>query len=255
MNYFKSFPTVTYTFGSSGGVLGKQSFQNLSAYADVIDQYIDNVAVYQYYNILDGERADTLSENLYNTPAYHWTIWLVNSNIRESGWPLTRTELDAKMIEEYSNSVITTRTDVYGSPIEGSNNTGPLLQNGATLTGSISSASAVVDRVDPNTAQVYLTSDATFTAGEAATWTDSNGVLQTLLVESCVVEYNSVDHYEDGDGEHVDVDPTVGPGGLITEVTVKEAHERRNEELREIRVIPPQYIEQIVEAYQSTMAG
>lgn len=255
MSYFKSFPTVSYLFGSNGAVLGKQRFQNLNVYTDVLDQYVDNVAQYQYYNILDGERADTLSENFYGTPLYHWTFWALNPHIRESGWPLTRIQLNAKMEEEYPNCVITTRTDIYGSVIEGTNDTGPLLEDGTTISGSLSGVSSVVDRVDPNNGQIYLTSYEDFLDGEAVTWTDSNGILQTLVVTSCVQAYNAVDHYEDADGEEVDIDPTVGPGALINEVTTKDIYERRNEELREIRIIHPDYVDQIVEAFHNTLEG
>jgi len=255
MNYFKSFPTVSYLFGSNGAVLGKQSFQNIAAYVDVVDQFVDNVAQYQYYNILDGERPDTLSENLYGDPSHHWTFWLLNSHIRESGWPLNRPDLDAKMTAEYSNYVITTRTDVYGSPLQGSNETAPHLLAGDVITGSISASVATVLRVDPNTAQIFLSNGDLFQAGEAATWTDADGQIQTLVVESCVIGYNAVSHFEDGDGEEVDINPTVGPGALINEVSIKDLYTRRNDELREIRVIPPEYIEQIVEAFKSTMAG
>lgn len=253
MSYFDNFPSVEYLFGSNGAVLGQQVFQNLNVYVDVIDQYKDSIGTFSYYNVLEGERADILSQRFYGRPDLHWTFWLLNDHIRESGWVLTRIELDAKMEEEYSNRVIATRTDIYGSVIEGTNNTGPLLEDGATLTGSQSGTVAIVDYVEPNTGQVFLTSGAVFTAGEAATWIDSNGILQTLVVESCVLGYNAVDHYEDSNGEEVDIDPTSGPGALINEVTVKDMYSRRNEELRQIKFIQPKYIEQIVDTFNAAL--
>ena len=86
-NFFRFFPVVDYKFGTNGGT---DQFENISIYANVVDQVVNNVAAYQEYYLLPGERPDQVSQKLYNTPNYHWTFFLMNDTLRESGWPLFR---------------------------------------------------------------------------------------------------------------------------------------------------------------------
>ena len=80
--YFKNFNTVNYRFGDNEK---SNIFKNISQYVDLIDQVKSNVAFYQKYTIVSGERPDTLSYELYGTPEFYWTFYLMNDDIRESG--------------------------------------------------------------------------------------------------------------------------------------------------------------------------
>ena len=62
--YFKNFNTVNYRFGDNEK---SNIFKNISQYVDLIDQVKSNVAFYQKYTIVSGERPDTLSYELYGT--------------------------------------------------------------------------------------------------------------------------------------------------------------------------------------------
>ena len=92
-SYFTHFPKVFYKFGDEVDV---NISNNLSVYVDLLDQIKNEISFYETFNILDGERPDTVSQNLYGTPNYHWTLYLLNDNIRELGWPLTDQEVEAK---------------------------------------------------------------------------------------------------------------------------------------------------------------
>ena len=249
MNFFRHFPTVAYRFGNAASTLGRQAFQNLSVYSDVIDQIKDSITTYQYYNILEGDRPDQLSKKLYGRPDLHWTFWLMNDHIRESGWPLGRYEMDDLLAARHPGVAIVTRDKFWGELPESSNVPGPTLNVGDVLTGSASGTSATVTDLDANNGQIFLDGSSLFNAGEAATWTDENEVLQTIVVQASTTIANSIHHIEDADGFYVDYDPTVGPGALYNEVTLKDMYIRRNEELREIRIIDPKFVEQIVRQY------
>ncbi len=56
--FFNKFPTTNYRFGDE---LGTTLFNNLSVYADIIDQLKDQITFYEKYTILDGDRPDTVS--------------------------------------------------------------------------------------------------------------------------------------------------------------------------------------------------
>ena len=61
-NYFQYFPRSFYRFGNE---TTSDVFQNLTIYADVVDQVKDNTTVYSDYYIQEGERPDQTSFNLY----------------------------------------------------------------------------------------------------------------------------------------------------------------------------------------------
>lgn len=250
MSYFNNFPEVSYNFGTN---LSSVSFQNLNAYSDVIDNLKDNVASYSYYNILDGDRPDVLASKLYDDPSLHWTIILMNDHIKESGWPLTRIELNNYISENYTGCSITTRDDFWGTVVEGTNVAGPALKIGDVVTGSVSATSGTVTKLDPDNGQFFLDIENAFSVGEEVTWRDDENALQSLTISTCTAHANGVDHYEDADGNQVDIIPTAGPGVLLTEVTIRDMVERRNEALREIRIINPNIIDQVANAIQKSI--
>ena len=253
MNIFRNYPITSYKFGTSSQVEGVNLIQDLSAYSDVLDQVKDQVTALSFYTVLEGDRPDQLSQKFYGRSDFHWTFWLINDHIRESGWPLDRTELDQFLAAKYSGVAVVTRTDFFGTIPDGSNVAGPTLRVGDTLVGSVSATSATVTKLDPDNGQIFLTGTSLYTATEAATWVDSNGVTQTLIVHASTTYANSIDHAEDADGQIVDYDPTVGPGVLNVTVSLKDMVIRRNEELRQIRLIKPNYIEQIVDTFNRSL--
>jgi hypothetical protein len=91
MSYFKNFPLVNYKFGD---LPFRTYVQDMSVYVDLIDQIDDSVSFYEYYNILDGDRPDTLSYKIYGTVDYYWTFYLLNPQLRQSGWPLGNQQLE-----------------------------------------------------------------------------------------------------------------------------------------------------------------
>ena len=80
-----------------------------------------------------------------------------------------------------------------------------------------------------------------------------SGVTETAVITASEVQYNAAHHYENADGEVVDIDPTVGPGALLTEVTWLDRLSKQNEELRQIRIIKPELVEVIVESYKESV--
>ena len=99
--FFKNFGLTNYRFGDyESPVL----FNNLTQYVDIIDQIKDQTSFYNKYTIVSGERPDTLSQELYGTTDYYWTFYLMNDQLRESGWPILDHELDAYAKKAYGRA-------------------------------------------------------------------------------------------------------------------------------------------------------
>lgn len=150
MSYFTNYPTVNYKFGNESTAV---AVQDIGAYIDLIDRVKDDISFYQEYNLRDGDRPDQVSNDLYGSPDYHWTFYLLNDDIKERGWPLTRSRISDKAKEEYPNIVLTTRANIaeqflVGSNIEGqaSGVTGKILRRRPDM-GQIIVEKTPVDRV------------------------------------------------------------------------------------------------------------
>ena len=74
-----------------------------------------------------------------------------------------------------------------------------------------------------------------------------------IVVTSFEFQYNAAHHYENSDKEYVDIDPEVGPGALLTEVTWLDRVQKINTDNREIKVIKPGLINDIVRSFREAV--
>lgn len=240
MKYFNYFPNVAYTYGNESSLT---LANNITVYADIVDTIKDNTSFYNDYYLHEFERPDQLSQRLYNTPNYHWTFFLMNEKLRESGWPLSNRDLLTKAMKDYPGKTITTKTTLTDR-----------FKIGQTITGNQSSATATIDHRHLDLGQLVLSNVVDdFVAGETVTSVNSEGTVESILVTSFSNEFESAHHYTNSSGEYVDIDPAVGPGVLLTEVTYLDRLLEANENLKQIRVIKPSVIDDIVNAFREAV--
>lgn len=193
MSYFRNFPAIDYYFGNK---TQPTRFQNMMVYADLIDQIKDDVSVYTEYNIQDGDRADQISQKLYGTTDYHWTLFLMNDDVRCHGFPLSYNDLVEKAKVDYPNTVLYTRNDMSTK-----------FKVGTEVTGLTSGAKGTILRRRLDFGQMIISTTDTFVAGEIISATEAD-VLITATIDGVVLEYNAVHHYTNDSDLYVDVDPT-----------------------------------------------
>lgn len=242
MTYFKYFPATFYKFGDE---TTNATFENISIYADVIDQIADATTVYEEYYIQPGERPDQVSQKLYGTPEYHWTFFLMNDKIREGQWPCSPNSIFDEAVKTYGARVITTRTKLTDK-----------FKVGQTITGASSGATAKVAKRILDLGQLFLEDVVgTFVEGENVNSTNTDGVTEVIVVTSFEFQYNAAHHYENSDKEYVDIDPEVGPGALLTEVTWLDRIQKINTDNREIKVIKPGVVNEIVKSFRDAVSS
>jgi len=242
-NFFNNFQTVDYAFGDDfikkgGGDLYLELFQDISSYVDVVDEIKNQAPFYAKYYVLENDRPDQVSQKIYGTTDYHWTFFIMNDHIRRQGWPLSMQELDKKVKRDFPHKYIQTKYDLTG-----------VLIPGQRAVGAISGATGLVLKRNLDIGVVVIDSDDQFQAAENVSNTSYTGITKAVTVDNAGFEYNSPHHYEDGDGNPVDIDPAVGPGALVNEVTHYDEYIRQNDKLKEINVIRPDAIQNVVGAY------
>lgn len=242
MLYFNNFANISYNFGNEPDPV---AFQNISLYADIIDQIKDNITFANLHTIQEGFRPDQVSIQLYDTPLHYWTFYLLNDNLREQGWPLPNQELITYVQKSFPNTTITTRESFATK-----------FKIGQTITGNTSGQSGKIIRRNLDLGQIIVEGNVSFTAGgETFTSTNSSGDFETLVAVSSESEYLSESYYVDGTGTIVDIDPTVGPGALLTGKTHQDVYYSVNESLKQIKVIKPDLINGIVTSFKKSLRG
>ena len=93
MPYFKNYPKIRYPFG---GQSSTAITQDIGVYIDLVDRAKDDGAFYTEYSIKNGDRPDTVSQDLYGTPDYYWTFFLMNDDVKLRGWPLSNQAITKK---------------------------------------------------------------------------------------------------------------------------------------------------------------
>ena len=193
MSYFTNFPQIDYFFGDK---VKPTRFTDLHVYIDLIDQIKDDVSVYTYYNLQDGDRPDQVSQKLYGTTDYHWTLYLLNDDVRLHGWPLSYNDMKEKAEEDYPNTVLLTR-----------NNLDNKFKVGTKVRGLTSGVEGTILARRLDFGQIIIQGTKSFTAGEIISATENDSVV-TATIDAIVTEYNAIHHYEDDSARYVDVDPT-----------------------------------------------
>jgi len=106
MSFFKQFPTIQYDVLERGELI---DMKNIFRHVDVNDLGLDGITSYTYYNVVDGERPDLVSQKLYKTPDYYWTFFILNDRLKNglSAWPKSQQELERFITETYdTHSVV-----------------------------------------------------------------------------------------------------------------------------------------------------
>ena len=242
--YFQRFPFVNYNFGDNEA---NTIFPNITAYIDIVDQLKDEIAFYEKYTILDGDRPDIVSQKLYDTPDYHWTFFLMNDGLRESGWPLTEREMRALVKKRYPHRTVTTQSNIASNFLPGdfvigktSGTTGRVVERNLDL-GQIVIASDKNDAgLNNNFGQTEQIAAGT-TAEEQAVNT------ATLISES--QQFNAPLYYKNTSGDIVDIDPYNQTTSGLVPTTIMEDNINFNDRLKEITVIKPSRIISVVSEY------
>lgn len=247
MRYFENFKKVNYTYGDEHEKIGGarrhiELVQDISQYVDIVDQVREAAHFYEYYNIIENERPDQVSQALYGTPAFHWTFWMMNDHIREQGWPLTHKQMDEKLKTDHPHYYISLYNDLANYYLPGE-----------IIYGQQSGASGEILRRDIDHGIIYVASKGAFRVGESVVANSRPPNTASYPVISSGFEYNAPHHYENAKKEYVDIDVKRGPGALLNEVTIADRYRRQNDALKQIKVIKPENMSAIASAYKKAL--
>jgi hypothetical protein len=100
--YFSQFPKIYYDFAQDNTSTTLQVLTDITTNVRVRKQVLENITLYDEYDIMDGETPEMIAEKVYGNPELHWVIMLVNQRYNYiQDFPLTNAELYEHCIATY----------------------------------------------------------------------------------------------------------------------------------------------------------
>lgn len=278
MPFFQQFPKTVFDFQNNGI---DTKIIDIFRFIKAEDIVSDDLSIYTYYQVKNGDRPDIVSSLLYKTPEYYWTFFILNEHLKTglSGWPMSTEQFQAYMETEYAGTVITTRPiivrDGDGIITEYRNSLADRFIIGETVVGSISGATGRVVSKDAQLSQLRLAAvDGSFIATNAQKELVIGDTSEDSVTTFRVYDYAyAPHHYEDiygntwynnlyidesklytvGSGySNVPTDPTVNDT-VLTAVSNYEYEQQLNDERSNIRVVRPAAIYDFVNTFKEKL--
>lgn len=106
MKYFSNFPKTLF-------LLTPASYKTPAEYVSITDitrnvrfkkEVLDNIVLYDTYNIKEGDTPEIVSEKLYGSPYYHWVLMLLNDRYDYvNDFPMPQYVFDAYIEKKYDS--------------------------------------------------------------------------------------------------------------------------------------------------------
>jgi hypothetical protein len=106
MSYFKNLPEIYYNFILNGE---EKLFivRDITANVRPLKDTLDNITLYDLYDIVDGETPEIISHRFYGSPKYHWAIMMANQRYDYlNDWPLPYDRLVQYCTDKYGDGNI-----------------------------------------------------------------------------------------------------------------------------------------------------
>jgi hypothetical protein len=232
MSYFSYFQKGNYDL--DGESLRKLT--NISQYTTIFSRIADDISFYTYYTMANGERLDNISQKLYGSPDYYWTIFLINPDITNVFRDIRKEPLEVLSYAQnkYTGVALTLPTNQTW-PLPNITLGGEITFNGAT--GVVLSVNPTVGNIQVNVTEGTFPTTA-FTA---------SGINFT----GSVTMPNATHHVLDADtGDQVAYNSSV----VKTYVSNLEYENSLNDEKGQLKVIRPTYIYEVVKRFEREMA-
>ena len=107
--YFQNFPAIYYEY-EIGGKKVLRTVTDITQNIRVVSSILDSITLYDEYDIMDGETPEIISNKIYGSPLYHWTIMIANRRFNYlEDWPMPTDQLETYIKDKYGDQMYATR--------------------------------------------------------------------------------------------------------------------------------------------------
>lgn len=121
MSYFAKYPLIVYPLTNDGKTLVPYTLTDIMSRVIFDMPERDLISISQEYMIEPGETIETVSNNVYGTPYYHWTIMFINNIFDYTDWYMSPDQLNDYCVEKYGADNlqnVSYYTDEFGNVIK-----------------------------------------------------------------------------------------------------------------------------------------
>lgn len=237
MDFFRHFPTIDYDLDGSGNT---KRLVDLTRYTEISAKILDDVAFYSYYSIPDGSRPDTVSLELYGSPNYYWTFFVVNRDLMNTwdDWPRSSGDLIEFVETKYPN---------VGAVFSASETCANKFEIGEQILGQQSNATGILLRKYPTNGFLEIQpTSGTFIDGEDVYGTESEDSITCYQIKNMAYAPHHHEENETGVWQRRRISGT-------TPVSFAQYEWQLNLERSRIRVIKPEFIKLVVREFIKEM--
>jgi hypothetical protein len=229
MSFFSYFPRTVIT--NEGNPIVVEDFLSR---VTISKEFRDNLVLLDDYFVQDGETPEMVSYKVYNTPLYHWIIFLVNDIIDpRDEWPIPDAKVTEFVFASYDFVVTVPDASKYNVDDVVNSDTGGefiVTEVGAT-TVSLRSQKGIT-RLSTTSQLSNIT-------------TEEND----LPVTSVIDPTEGIHHYYDTDIGYI-VDNDISNPNIVA-VTNYEYETNKNDEKRTIKILNERYISEIIRDFRN----
>lgn len=228
--YFTNLPTTYYTLDNRESV---QVVTNILIRTIFTDELKNNFTLYDEYDVIDGETPEITAYKIYGNSELHWILLHTNDIIDPRyDWVLSQNQLQKYVESKYGNvNAIHHFEDSNGNTVSGN-----LILNGSSF--AAYQVGDVVYNIG-NVGEGYITTKLSNT--QIIVTASKGGFQATSVVSNNLINFSNV---------------TISNTTILsgTPVTNYSYEEEVNEQKRRIKVLKPQYVQKIINDFQSKMS-
>ena len=247
--YFENFPQILYDY-KINGVVDYRVVTDITRNVRFRKQILENVTLYDEYDIVEGETPEIISEKVYGTPYYHWVIMLVNQRYDYvNDFPLTTRELEEFIDTTYGDEKNMTHHYMFNDPL-----TSKSYQKDGINIIKLKESDTVGESIGSiSVGDIVTSTDFGYTARVDQILEPSDGTYAKIQVSMRKGNFIPGSGKLTMDsGSIADVVSVTVPQ-LYSQVTNWQHEHNVNESKRRIKIVSPVYIDQILREFEAVI--
>ena len=100
--YFDNMQDMYYDFQKANGDIDYVKLKDITQNVRFKMQVLENISLYEFYDMNDNDTPEIVSENFYKSPKYHWVIMIANQKYDYvEDFPMAVDRLEARITDKY----------------------------------------------------------------------------------------------------------------------------------------------------------
>ena len=102
--YFDNFQNMYYDFYKANGEVDYVKLKDITENVRFRKEVLENISLYEYYDMSDTDTPEIVSEHFYKSPNYHWIVMVANQKYDYvEDYPMPIDRLEKRITDKYGS--------------------------------------------------------------------------------------------------------------------------------------------------------